>query len=366
MAIMCLSLLLTAGAAPAGEIALVATKPDGQGYFNLEIRAKNVTFTALQMALRFDPAVLAPVDGAGADTDEFPRFASHKPYLSTLGCRVDKSSGFVGFTAYLAPGDTGEAVQNGQIVLEDAPATLLTLRFRRLRPEDPGLALATAAIGTPYEASLPQGFAMMDENGIASAVLRFDLSALNAVSPAPVTVPAGTGEAEESAKELLQKSLILKLGSHAAVSEGGVVAFYPGEREIVPYLDQNGRTMVPLRFIGERLGAKVTWQAENQSVVITMGETRVCMTVGKKEYTVNGQTRNMDTVPVLMKSKEGARTMVPIRFVAEAFGRSVGWNAKQKMVVIAPQDYLWVDDKSLEQSVWNEAARLMLLYGSFV
>ena len=45
---------------------------------------------------------------------------------------------------------------------------------------------------------------------------------------------------------------------------GEIVDFPDGQ----PYVDENNRTMIPVRFVSEELGAKVTWNGATQSAVI--------------------------------------------------------------------------------------------------
>jgi hypothetical protein len=52
--------------------------------------------------------------------------------------------------------------------------------------------------------------------------------------------------------------------------------------------------------------------------------------IGKQEYDLNGQTKQMDTVALL---KEG-RTFVPARYVAEAFGAAVSWDSAIRTVYV--------------------------------
>jgi hypothetical protein len=91
--------------------------------------------------------------------------------------------------------------------------------------------------------------------------------------------------------------------------------------DVPAYVDINDRTIVPIRFISEALGAKVVWDAKSQKVTITRRSTIIQMTVGSRTFHVNGTTKNMDTVPVIKNS----RSMVPVRFVAEAFGAQVNY-----------------------------------------
>ncbi len=61
----------------------------------------------------------------------------------------------------------------------------------------------------------------------------------------------------------------------------------------VPAIVLNGRTMVPVRFVSEALGSNVTWDAENETVLITTGKTTVSSTeTGKNEYIVTDDSGN--------------------------------------------------------------------------
>lgn len=98
----------------------------------------------------------------------------------------------------------------------------------------------------------------------------------------------------------------------------------------VPPVMENGRTLVPLRAIFEALGAKVDWDASNQTITATKGSTQVKLQVGGKTAYKNGATVNLD-VPAKMVNN---RTMVPLRFVSESLGAKVGWNESKQTVEI--------------------------------
>jgi len=89
-------------------------------------------------------------------------------------------------------------------------------------------------------------------------------------------------------------------------------------------------TDTPARFIGEALGATVTWDGNAKKAVFEKSETTLVLFIGKREYEVNGQKKQMDTEALLIEG----RTFVPARYVAEAFGATVSWNAAIKTVYI--------------------------------
>ena len=86
--------------------------------------------------------------------------------------------------------------------------------------------------------------------------------------------------------------------------------------------------MVPVRFVTEALGAKVDWEAATNTAIIAKEGTTLRIQIGNKNISVakNGTTSTvkMDTVAV---NKDG-RTMIPVRFVAEALGATVDWSSK--------------------------------------
>ncbi|SHG44956.1 N-acetylmuramoyl-L-alanine amidase [Thermosyntropha lipolytica DSM 11003] len=62
----------------------------------------------------------------------------------------------------------------------------------------------------------------------------------------------------------------------------------------VPPMIDSGRTLVPLRAIFEAMGARVEWRSDTRTVISTRGETTVVMTIGSTSPTVNGKTVPID------------------------------------------------------------------------
>lgn len=97
-----------------------------------------------------------------------------------------------------------------------------------------------------------------------------------------------------------------------------------------PYVGAHGRTMVPVRLVGEALESRVSWNNAKQEVNVTSGDRLVTLWVGKNEATVNGQRVKLDAPPEISRG----RTMIPLRFVAEHMGAEVWWNQSKKTVDI--------------------------------
>ncbi len=101
-----------------------------------------------------------------------------------------------------------------------------------------------------------------------------------------------------------------------------------------PFIDENSRTLIPVRFVAENLGAEVSWIGETRTANIEKDGTLVEIAIGDSSLRVteNGKPRlvQMDTAAVLKDN----RTYVPIRFVAEALGAYVDYSNVYRTVGI--------------------------------
>lgn len=92
----------------------------------------------------------------------------------------------------------------------------------------------------------------------------------------------------------------------------------------------NDRTMLPARFVAEKLGAKVEWDEETRTVTITKDNVKITITIDSKVATVNGEEQELDSPAFI----ENDRTYTPIRFISEQLGAKVNWNGATQQVVI--------------------------------
>lgn len=102
-------------------------------------------------------------------------------------------------------------------------------------------------------------------------------------------------------------------------------------RSDVPPRIVSGRTLVPLRAIGEALEADVFWYEPKKTVVIVNDETEIFLVPGEATATVGGKEVPLDVPARIIDG----RTMVPLRFVAEALGVGVDWDGTARRVLIA-------------------------------
>jgi len=96
----------------------------------------------------------------------------------------------------------------------------------------------------------------------------------------------------------------------------------------------NDRTMVPLRFIGTSLGADVRYDAGPRRVTVTLGSRVVRLWIDETEAEVDGNDLPIDAPPVISQG----RTLVPVRFLAQAFGATVGYDHRSRRVTVTMVD----------------------------
>ncbi|MFC0214783.1 N-acetylmuramoyl-L-alanine amidase [Paenibacillus chartarius] len=68
----------------------------------------------------------------------------------------------------------------------------------------------------------------------------------------------------------------------------------------VPARNVNGTVLVPVRIIAESIGSKVEWDGPNRKVVITRDAVKIVLTIDKKEVVANGKTTTLDEAPVIV------------------------------------------------------------------
>ncbi|MBQ2968119.1 MAG: hypothetical protein IJE10_08390 [Clostridia bacterium] len=114
----------------------------------------------------------------------------------------------------------------------------------------------------------------------------------------------------------------------------------------------NDRTMVPLRAIFEALGATVSWNDETQTATGNRNSRVVSVSIGSNIARINGEQVEIDQSAVLIND----RTLVPLRFVSEAYGATVTWDdATQTVSIVAdsvPQAILLLPQNFSDLGTW--------------
>jgi hypothetical protein len=124
-----------------------------------------------------------------------------------------------------------------------------------------------------------------------------------------------------------KKTVLLTIGREKASINGITTALDAG-----PYIDPTaGRTLAPLRFISEALGAKIEWQPSPRRVIIRDGSKEIILTIDSKEVIMNGKTEQNDCAPGIVPP---GRTFLPLRFIGEALGAEVAYDDANRQITI--------------------------------
>ena len=115
----------------------------------------------------------------------------------------------------------------------------------------------------------------------------------------------------------------------------------------------NNRVFVPFRTIFEELDAEIEYDGATKTVTAVKDNTTVTLVVGDKTISVattdengavNTQTIETDAASFISNS----RTLVPVRFVAQALDCTVGWDAANKTAIIVENNLFNTEDVTFE------------------
>ncbi|MFZ5813901.1 MAG: ABC transporter substrate-binding protein [Bacillota bacterium] len=113
----------------------------------------------------------------------------------------------------------------------------------------------------------------------------------------------------------------------------------------------DGTTFVPFRAIFEKMGASITWDGATQTITAERDGTTISLSIGSTTAYVNGQARTLRAAPYI--DPQFNRTLVPLRFVGEAFGAQVNYDPVTTAISIV--DSNWPKrGGTLNLALWNK------------
>ena len=139
--------------------------------------------------------------------------------------------------------------------------------------------------------------------------------------------------------------MVLYIGSPRAIAKGNNTLVDPDNMNVQPIV-LDDRTLVPVRFIAESFGAQVSWDGETETVGIEADGKNITMQIGSKDMVVDGKVSQLDVVAQTIED----RTMVPLRAIVEALGKTVFWDDKG-LIVMSDSDIINEDDTFLIDSL---------------
>jgi outer membrane protein assembly factor BamB len=142
-------------------------------------------------------------------------------------------------------------------------------------------------------------------------------------------VPSDPAEVAYSVKlKSVEHIVKLTIGKLVATIDGKEITL-----KVAPYVNA-GKTMVPLRFIGDALGSEVVWNANEKSVVykntLPTGAREIMLWIGKTKALVDGKEATVTPAPEI----KSGNTCVGLSFVSANFGCKTEWDQTTKTVTI--------------------------------
>lgn len=99
--------------------------------------------------------------------------------------------------------------------------------------------------------------------------------------------------------------------------------------DVAPLI-KDGTTYVPIKYVLDAFGGQAAWNAKAKKITVTRGTSVLELTVGKKEYMLNGAAKQSAVTPIIANN----RTLVPLRLVSEQLGINVNWEKKTKTITL--------------------------------
>lgn len=118
-------------------------------------------------------------------------------------------------------------------------------------------------------------------------------------------------------------------GDDISVTIDGVRVDFENQHSVIA----EGRTLVPVRGVFERLGFDVGWDGGTRRVTLENARTSIELTIGSDIFTINGERHALDVPAQIINGS----TMIPLRAVLENIGHDIYWDGTTRTVVITRQ-----------------------------
>ncbi|MEN8904986.1 MAG: stalk domain-containing protein [Clostridiales bacterium] len=93
----------------------------------------------------------------------------------------------------------------------------------------------------------------------------------------------------------------------------------------------NNITMIPFRAFLTEFGYKIEWDDKTKSIIASDGKNTIKLSINSDTAYVNNKTQKLDSKPYI----KNGRTLIPLRFVAEASGAEVKWFEETKTISVS-------------------------------
>lgn len=127
------------------------------------------------------------------------------------------------------------------------------------------------------------------------------------------------------------------------VNLDGQVLTFPDTQPQLMYSDN---VMVPVRPVLEHMGGEVHWNSATKTVTANVKGKEIELKIYEPVATVDGKYLDLQNAPVMVDG----RTVIPMRFLVDAFGAEVNWSETDKLLSIDTDGVVAEEDTALTPS----------------
>ena len=224
--------------------------------------------------------------------------------------------------------EAGNQTQKEYTVYKDTIPPVVTISFPT--PTNPAMKKSFDVQGStePFTELYFNGeLVFVDSSGQFTYPLRVDSVGVNTIN----------AKAIDKSGNSTTTNLHIWAGVTIVLQIGNKTAFSNKQEQILnasPYIN-NGRTMVPFRYIGEALNATIGFEVNPLTKLVDQvryekDNVKIVLRINQSTAYINSTPIELDSPPVIMEG----RTMVPLRFIGEALGCSIDWNAQDQTIMV--------------------------------
>jgi len=152
----------------------------------------------------------------------------------------------------------------------------------------------------------------------------------------------GIGTATITAKTLNGLTATCEITAHAYVSLriGNTKAIQNSVKTTIdsagtkPFII-SGRTVLPIRFVSEKMGAKVKYIDDKTPITIVLGKITVKVTLGSKKMEVNNNGKKSTVTLDVPAQKKNGKTYIPLRAIGQALGFDIYYDSKTEIIIVS-------------------------------
>ncbi len=152
-------------------------------------------------------------------------------------------------------------------------------------------------------------------------------------------------------------TLICSLLAFPAGADEGITVLVDGKPvafDVAPMMKED-RVFIPLRAVGEALGAYVEWDEETQRVGIGKRGTLQYLTLGDNKASVIHDSEKKEVTLDVAPFTVNDRTLVPVRYIAEGFDAKVDWDNDTNTVLITSNNpiVMTINGAEVTEGIYN-------------